>query len=71
LSPEWKNSPLPPPGERVQYSNMAFEILCDVVAKASGASFDEYGLISVGAFTSLMTGLWSGSGVRGTVQIGT
>ena len=30
------------PGERVQYSNMAFEILGDVVAKASGESFDDY-----------------------------
>ena len=30
------------PGERVQYSNMAFEILGDVVAKASGESFDGY-----------------------------
>jgi CubicO group peptidase (beta-lactamase class C family) len=29
------------PGERVQYSNMAFEVLGDVVAKASGESFDE------------------------------
>src|SRR5882672_1267063 len=28
------------PGERVQYSNMAFEILGDVVAKVSGESFD-------------------------------
>jgi len=30
------------PGERVQYSNMAFEILGDVVAKASGEAFDDY-----------------------------
>ncbi len=30
------------PGDRVQYSNMAFEILGDVVAKASGESFDDY-----------------------------
>ncbi|PYQ82124.1 MAG: hypothetical protein DMF99_24700 [Acidobacteria bacterium] len=30
------------PGERVQYSNMAFEGLGDVVAKASGESFDDY-----------------------------
>jgi len=30
------------PGERVQYSNMAFEVLGDVVAKASGESFDGY-----------------------------
>jgi CubicO group peptidase (beta-lactamase class C family) len=30
------------PGERVQYSNMAFEVLGDVVAKASGESFDDY-----------------------------
>jgi CubicO group peptidase (beta-lactamase class C family) len=30
------------PGERVQYSNMAFEILGDLVAKASGESFDDY-----------------------------
>lgn len=30
------------PGERVQYSNMAFETLGDVVAKASGESFDDY-----------------------------
>ena len=30
------------PGEGVQYSNMAFEVLGDVVAKASGESFDDY-----------------------------
>jgi CubicO group peptidase (beta-lactamase class C family) len=30
------------PGERAQYSNMAFEVLGDVVAKASGESFDDY-----------------------------
>jgi CubicO group peptidase (beta-lactamase class C family) len=30
------------PGERYQYSNMAFEILGDVIAKVSGESFEEY-----------------------------
>jgi len=30
------------PGERFRYSNMAFEILGDVIAKVSGESFDEY-----------------------------
>lgn len=30
------------PGERFRYSNMAFEILGDVIAKASGESFDAY-----------------------------
>ena len=30
------------PGERVQYSNMAFEVLGDVLAKASGEAFDDY-----------------------------
>jgi CubicO group peptidase (beta-lactamase class C family) len=30
------------PGSRFQYSNMAYEILGDVVAKASGMSFEEY-----------------------------
>jgi CubicO group peptidase (beta-lactamase class C family) len=30
------------PGERVKYSNMAYEILGDVVGKTSGESFDEY-----------------------------
>jgi CubicO group peptidase (beta-lactamase class C family) len=30
------------PGERVRYSNMAFEVLGDVVAKASGESVDDY-----------------------------
>ena len=30
------------PGERFQYSNMAYEILGDVVAKASGMTFEEY-----------------------------
>lgn len=30
------------PGERVQYSNIGFEILGDAVSKASGVSFDEY-----------------------------
>ena len=30
------------PGERFQYSNIAYEILGDAVAKASGASFDDY-----------------------------
>jgi CubicO group peptidase (beta-lactamase class C family) len=30
------------PGERFQYSNMAFEILGDVIAKVSGESFDDY-----------------------------
>jgi CubicO group peptidase (beta-lactamase class C family) len=30
------------PGERVQYSNIGFEILGDAVAKASGISFDDY-----------------------------
>ena len=31
-----------PPGERFKYSNMAFEILGDVIAKVSGESFDDY-----------------------------
>ena len=31
-----------PPGSRFKYSNMAFEILGDVVAKVSGQSFDDY-----------------------------
>ena len=30
------------PGERIQYSNMAYEILGDVVAKASGMTFEDY-----------------------------
>ena len=30
------------PGEKFRYSNMAFEILGDVVAKASGERFDDY-----------------------------
>jgi CubicO group peptidase (beta-lactamase class C family) len=30
------------PGERFRYSNMAFEILGDVIAKVSGESFDDY-----------------------------
>ena len=30
------------PGERFQYSNIAYEILGDAVAKASGASFEDY-----------------------------
>jgi CubicO group peptidase (beta-lactamase class C family) len=30
------------PGERFRYSNMAFEILGDVIAKVSGQSFDDY-----------------------------
>jgi len=30
------------PGEKFQYSNMAFEILGDVIAKVSGRSFDDY-----------------------------
>ena len=30
------------PGSRFQYSNMAYEILGDVVAKASGMTFEEY-----------------------------
>ena len=30
------------PGERMQYSNMAYEILGDAVAKASGMTFEEY-----------------------------
>ena len=30
------------PGEKFQYSNMAFEILGDVIAKVSGQSFDDY-----------------------------
>jgi CubicO group peptidase (beta-lactamase class C family) len=30
------------PGERFEYSNMAFEILGDVIAKASGESFESY-----------------------------
>ena len=30
------------PGERFQYSNMAFEILGDVIARTSGESFDDY-----------------------------
>jgi len=30
------------PGEQFRYSNMAFEILGDVVAKVSGESFDDY-----------------------------
>ena len=33
------------PGERVRYSNMAFEVLGDVVAKASGESFPITGCI--------------------------
>src|SRR5262245_4937625 len=31
-----------PPGARFKYSNMAFEILGDVVAKRSGETFDDY-----------------------------
>ena len=31
-----------PPGEKFRYSNMAFEILGDVIAKVSGRSFDDY-----------------------------
>ena len=30
------------PGEKFRYSNMAFEILGDVIAKVSGQSFDDY-----------------------------
>jgi CubicO group peptidase (beta-lactamase class C family) len=30
------------PGEKFKYSNMAFEILGDVIAKVSGQSFDDY-----------------------------
>jgi CubicO group peptidase (beta-lactamase class C family) len=30
------------PGERFKYSNMAFEILGDLIAKVSGESFDDY-----------------------------
>ena len=30
------------PGEKMQYSNMAFEVLGDVIAKVSGISFEEY-----------------------------
>src|SRR5262245_48347803 len=30
------------PGERFQYSNMAYEVLGDVVAKVSGMSFEDY-----------------------------
>ena len=30
------------PGEKMQYSNMAFEVLGDVIAKVSGLSFEEY-----------------------------
>ncbi len=31
-----------PPGEKYQYSNMAFDILADVIAKVSGATFEDY-----------------------------
>lgn len=31
-----------PPGSRFRYSNMAFEVLGDVVAKVSGMTFEEY-----------------------------
>jgi len=30
------------PGERWQYSNMAFDILADVIARVSGVSFENY-----------------------------
>lgn len=30
------------PGEKTQYSNMAYEVLGDVIAKVSGVSFEEY-----------------------------
>lgn len=30
------------PGEKLQYSNMAFDILADVIAKVSGMSFEDY-----------------------------
>ncbi len=30
------------PGEKYNYSNPAFDILCDVIAKASGMTFEEY-----------------------------
>ena len=30
------------PGEKFRYSNMAFEVLGDVIAKVSGQSFDDY-----------------------------
>jgi CubicO group peptidase (beta-lactamase class C family) len=31
-----------PPGKRYRYSNMAFEVLGDVIAKVSGESFEDY-----------------------------
>ena len=31
-----------PPGEKFEYSNIAFEVLGDVIAKASGMSFEDY-----------------------------
>src|SRR5205823_2323711 len=31
-----------PPGEKFRYSNMAFEVLGDLVAKVSGMSFEDY-----------------------------
>jgi CubicO group peptidase (beta-lactamase class C family) len=31
-----------PPGQKFRYSNMAFEVLGDLVAKVSGVSFDDY-----------------------------
>jgi CubicO group peptidase (beta-lactamase class C family) len=31
-----------PPGQKFRYSNMAFEVLGDLVAKVSGMSFDDY-----------------------------
>ena len=30
------------PGERFSYSNAAFDVLCDVIAKVSGMTFEEY-----------------------------
>lgn len=33
---------LAPPGEQFSYSSMAFDVLGDVIAKASGQSFEEY-----------------------------
>jgi len=30
------------PGKEFRYSNMAFEVLGDLVAKASGKSFEDY-----------------------------
>ena len=63
-----------PPGERFVYSNMAYEVLGDVIAKVSGLTFEDYMRVHVlepaGMAASTFFRPASGSGVSAEPYVG-